>query len=334
MGLRTAARPFHEVVDSDVLRIISGDEARTRHCRSRLGLHVWRKTGATPRRGPHHRSAARRRQPTYIDVTFRKADGSTRSARFLVDSGGGGFLIVEPLARELALVLGKTETEQGEKLARTSSPVHAFVGSLALDLDPERVLVLVGQNNVVPPAAPGHADGLLPGHVLARYHVVFDYPRAEFTIAKPGVLRTEGAPLAMPVATRSAFPRTEVQVDGATYGFLLDTGASFTMVSDAVLKSWGDAHPDWQRHPGAFGEAATLGGQTLETMFLPSITWGTTALADVGMVSQQQGVFETWMSSMMTAPIVGSLAGNVLKRFRVELDYPNQQLYLSVSAPR
>jgi len=35
------------------------------------------------------------------------------------------------------------------------------------------------------------------------------------------------------------------------------------------------------------------------------------------------------MSGMMSAPIVGSLAGNVLERFRVELDYPNQTLYLS-----
>jgi hypothetical protein len=36
-----------------------------------------------------------------IDVTFRKADGSTRTGRFVVDSGGGGFLIVEPLAKQL-----------------------------------------------------------------------------------------------------------------------------------------------------------------------------------------------------------------------------------------
>jgi hypothetical protein len=31
----------------------------------------------------------------------------------------------------------------------------------------------------------------------------------------------------------------------------------------------------------------------------------------------------------MVAPIVGSLAGNVLKRFRIELDYPNEVLYVS-----
>ncbi|HJZ82516.1 MAG TPA: hypothetical protein VKD91_19285 [Pyrinomonadaceae bacterium] len=52
-------------------------------------------------------------------------------------------------------------------------------------------------------------------------------------------------------------------------------------------------------------------------------------LTQFGVTSQRQGTFERYMSSMMTAPIVGSLAGNVLKRFRVELDYPNAKLYLS-----
>jgi hypothetical protein len=37
----------------------------------------------------------------FIDLTFRRADGSKRSARFLIDSGGGGFALTEPLARDL-----------------------------------------------------------------------------------------------------------------------------------------------------------------------------------------------------------------------------------------
>lgn len=67
---------------------------------------------------------------------------------------------------------------------------------------------------------------------------------------------------------------------------------------------------------------------TLEAMFVPSARWGGHPLADLGVVSQREGTFERYMSPMMTAPIVGSLAGNVLKRFRVELDYANETLYL------
>lgn len=265
----------------------------------------------------------------FIDVTFHKPDGTTKSARFLVDSGGGGFLIVEPLARELGLTLGERESEEGQVFAAITSSVKASVGTLPLELTPRRVIAVIGKDNVLPSGVPGHADGMLPGHVLARYHVVFDYPKGTFTIAKAGVLQPEGSPMPMPVSEKSGFPWTEIQVDGVAHGVLLDTGASFTMVSEVLLKSWGAAHPDWQRHPGAYGEAATLGGQTLETMFLPRVTWGTSSLTEVGVTSQREGAFEKWMSSMMSKPIVGSLAGNVLKQFRVELDYPNQKLYLS-----
>jgi predicted aspartyl protease len=265
----------------------------------------------------------------FVELTFHKPDGTTRNARFLVDSGGGGFLIVEPLAKELGLALGETMNEEGSTFAAVTSAVHVSIGSVALDLDPERVLAVVGATNMLPPAAPGHADGLLPGHVLAHYHVVFDYPKRTFTIARPKALASTGTPIAMPVATPSGFPRTEIEVGGTAYPVLLDTGASFTMVSQTVLEGWGSAHPEWKREKGAVGEAATLGGQALETMILPKLTWDGHALGDVGVVSQQAGVFEKWMSSMMTAPIVGSLAGNVLTRFRVDLDYPEQKLYLS-----
>jgi predicted aspartyl protease len=265
----------------------------------------------------------------YVDLTFRKADGSTKIARFLVDSGGGGFLIVEPLAKELGLALGETLSEEGATFAQVSSPMTVTVGDVALALDPKRVLVLIGQTTMVPKGAPGHADGMLPGHVLAKYHVVFDYPKATFTIAKPGVLKPEGKAMPMPVSPKTGFPRTELEIDGKTHGFLLDTGASFTMVSQTLLETWGTAHADWERHKGAHGDAATLGGQTLETMYLPAVTWGGHALAKVGVTSQRAGTFEEWMSKMMTAPIVGSLAGNVLTKFRVELDYPNQTLYLT-----
>ena len=265
----------------------------------------------------------------FVELTFAKPDGSIRAARFLVDSGGGGFLLCEPLARDLGLEWGETTREEGQEFAQIKSAPKALVGGLQLDLNPDRVAVVIGSASILPAAAPGRAEGMFPGHVLARYHVVFDYPQAKFTLARPGVLTPRGDAYAMPVAQRSGFPRTELEIDGATYGFLVDTGASFTMVSEVALKAWGEAHPDWPRHPGAFGEAATLGGQTLETMFVPTARWGARELKEVGVVSQREGTFERYMSSMMAAPIVGSLAGNVLENMRVELDYPNQKLYLS-----
>lgn len=39
------------------------------------------------------------------------------------------------------------------------------------------------------------------------------------------------------------------------------------------------------------------------------------------------------MSSMMTASVVGALGSNVLRRFRVELDYASGKVYLSPQLP-
>jgi predicted aspartyl protease len=265
----------------------------------------------------------------FVTLTLALPGGPRRKARFLVDTGGGGFLLAEPLARELGITWEETVREEGTEFGRAAVVPQACVSDFTLKLDPTRVLVILGKENILPPVAPGHAEGLLPGHILAQYHVVFDYPRQTFTIGLPGIVTPEGAWLPMPVSKRSGFPRTELAIERVPHGFLIDTGASFTMVSEVVLKRWGEEHPEWERHEGAVGDAVILGGRTLETMIVGSAAWGMFELRDVGVVSQPKGTFEQWMSSMMSAPIIGALAGNVLKRFRLELDYVNQALYLS-----
>jgi hypothetical protein len=265
----------------------------------------------------------------FVDVSLRKKDGSIRTARFLVDSGGGSFILTEPLARDVGLTWGKPYREEGTDFAEVTSPVQATLAAFSLTLDPTRVIVQMGGDNILSPAAKAQADGMLPGHVLAQYHVVFDYPGQTFTVARRGALVPKGDALPMPVAKQSGFGRTEVSVDGTAYGMLVDTGASFTMVSEVILKKWGASHPDWRRHQGAFGDAATLGGLTLETMFVPAATWGRVRLDDWGLTSQHEGTFEKYMSAMTRGPIVGSLGGNVLRNFRLEFDYVHEKLYVS-----
>ncbi len=259
----------------------------------------------------------------YVELTLSGAEGSSRKARFLVDTGGGAFILSEKLASELKLKLGESSQEDGQRFARVSGTVRASLNDFELELNPNRTIVQIG-------SGPPHlADGMLPGHILAKYHVVFDYPNRIFTLALPRLIKPEGAPLPMPTHKKSGFPRTEIVVDGETYGLLLDTGASFTMVSEALLKKWGSQNPNWARYPGAHGDAKTLGGMTLETMYLSNAKWGAFEITAVGVTSQREGTFERWMSSMTTTPIVGALAGNVLKNFRIELDYANEKLYIS-----
>lgn len=267
-----------------------------------------------------------------VAVRLVGADGSSRTGRFLVDTGGGAFIIPEPLARELGLRWSDTFRSEGREFARPATLPEAFLDDLRLPLKAERVLIAIGQEQ-----GTGRSTGLFPGHILAKHHVIFDYPGRTLTLATPGSIEPQGEPMPMPVSRPMGFPRTEIEVSGETYGMLLDTGPPATIVSQAVLETWGEENPAWQRHDGAWGGGEALaraGGQVIETMVIEEAGWGSKMLDELTVASQREGVFERHMSRMMTAPIVGALGSNAFMPFRIELDYLNETLYISRPASK
>ena len=175
----------------------------------------------------------------FVDLDVTGPNGRSRTARFWIDTGGGGVLLTETLALDLGIEWGEPWNQEGMDFARPLQAPGAALDAFPLGIVDSRVFVIVGRDNLLPEVAPGHADGFLPGHVLAQYFVVFDYPRGQFTIAQPGTVDPSGEPLPMLVSEEMRFPHTEIEVAGETHGFLLDTGASFTMVSEAVLGDLG-----------------------------------------------------------------------------------------------
>ena len=268
----------------------------------------------------------------FIHLEFTRPDGKPRKALFWVDTGGGGFILVEPLARELGLKFGQEVAEGGQRFAATDAP-KVLVGGMALNLQGAIPSIALGQQTMTPGVP---AEGLLPARVLKNYHVIFDYPGHRFTLAKHGSLKPRGLRLAAPIHPRSGFPRLEVQIAGVAYGFLLDTGASFTMISQEVLEEWGAQHRDWPRATGAVGAANMALGQ-MEVgalmMRIPELKLGALELKSVAAISRPKGTFEKLMSAMMTSPIVGAIGGNVLKAFRVEIDYASGETFLEQKAP-
>jgi hypothetical protein len=240
--------------------------------------------------------------------------------------------MTEPLARDLGLDLsGKPAEEEGARFLRVASPA-VRMGSLPLDLKDARAVVVMRRT-----IQDGfNAEGLLPGHVLERYQVVIDYGSQQFTLALPGTLKMTGVRLNTPVQRRSGFPRFEINVAGKAYGFLLDCGAAYTMVSQAVLDDWAGAHPEWPRATGAAG-AANMGvplEASLAVMRVPEMQLGDVQLKAAGVVARRKGTYEDWMSPMMTAPIAGAVGGNVLRNYRVQIDYAENATYLEkISEP-
>ncbi|NBB91976.1 MAG: hypothetical protein GVY32_02265 [Gammaproteobacteria bacterium] len=262
-----------------------------------------------------------------VDVTIATSDDRRETARLLVDTGGGAFIIPESTARSLGIEWGETFLGDGREFARPKAMPRAYLGDLELPLEPQRVLIGIGQEQ----DSEG-AMGLFPGHILAQHHVIFDYPGRTLTLAAPGSVEPEGEAFAMPVSQPMGFPRTEITVAGETWGMLLDTGPPATIISQAVMDEWQAARPEWEHHEGAagLGEAlARAGGHVLETMVLENVEWAGVTLDEFTAAAQREGVFEQYMSRMMTAPIVGALGSNAFMDLRLELDYQAETLYVS-----
>jgi hypothetical protein len=174
-------------------------------------------------------------------------------------------------------------------------------------------------------------EGLLPGKALERYQVVLDYPRQRLSVGAPGSFPHRGEKLACPYIASSGHPRVDVEIGGASYGFLLDTGTKLTLMREDILHKWSKEHPDWPSSIGAVGPANVDGAPDDDFLLrIPALQFGSFTAKSVVAASRPNETFSA-TSYETPAAIVGALGGNVLSRFRVEIDYPEQLLFLEPS---
>jgi len=97
------------------------------------------------------------------------------------------------------------------------------------------------------------------------------------------------------------------------------------------MDQWIEAHLAWAHSTGAVG-AANMVGKEFDVanilLRVPEVGWGPFVLRSVGIVSRPAGIYEQNVSADMTQPIVGALGGNVLRHFRIDLDYGAGTAYL------
>lgn len=263
----------------------------------------------------------------FIELRYSRQDQSVLAWTWL-DTGGGAVILAEPLVRALRLErAGESFMEEGSQLTPVASPA-VYAGDLALPL--HGVPTLMIDRPSVGPAA-FQAPAFLPARLFRQFTVTFDYPGREVHLDTPGAAADAGAVVEAPVHPQSAFVRVELEIAGERLGFLLDTGASYSMISSAVLERWQAAQPDWPVTRGAYGCAQMLGGGDeafLSMVRVPEARLGDVRLRNAGFVTRPAGVFERYMSAQMTAPVVGALAGNVLRHLRFTMDYGRQRLHV------
>ncbi len=271
-----------------------------------------------------------------VDAEFQRLDGSWRQVRLWIDTGSPDFFLSEALARDLGIDLSameKTAEGTGPPLA-VPPPSRVRIGDMALDFAGVKNSVVIFEPSWLFNTM--HIDGNLPATVLNQYHVVFDYPERQLTIAEPGILRPRGKRAAASVHPETGIVQIDAVIDGENLSFALDNGASYSFVPAEVVARFSQRHPEWPQSAGALGCANIWGWWPEEPEWpiirLPEIQWGSVHLADVALVGlpmyfPSEAGMGDWYSLKTARPVAGLLGPNAFKAFRVEIDYANSAVY-------
>ena len=257
----------------------------------------------------------------YVDLEF---PGAGRRARALLDTGGGPFIVGSGLSRDLGLRPVRRDID-GREMAVVELPECRVGGSM---LRTENCLAREGESEFL---HKGFAyEAFVPGSAIASHDVVFDYPRGEFVLDSGEEPR--GSEVRAVSRPRPGWPGVTVTIAGEEVNLLLDTGASCCMFSNRLIERLGGRVS--ARAPGAFGLANMGAGPwetSMETIRVPDLVWGDLHFPSVVAVSRPEGNFEKSMSRGMPIEVEGAIAGNLLRRLRLDLRHSEQKAWVEAS---
>jgi hypothetical protein len=275
-----------------------------------------------------------------VDAEIQRKDGSWRKARLWIDSGSPDFFISESLARDLGIDLSEAENSTNTISNLTIIPPSGVrIGDMNLNFEDVNSRVMFQPFWLF---STMRCDGNLPSTVLKQYHIVFDYPKRQLTIAAPNSLKPRGIPCTAIINPNTGIVQINAFIDGDSLSFALDNGASYSFISEERLKKYLEANPDLSHIIGTLGCANMWGWwppdeQSFHVIRLPEINWGQIRLNNVGIVgvpkfSPEGPTLGTWYSKKTARPVDGFLGTNAFKAYRIEIDYANSIVYFEKDA--
>lgn len=275
-----------------------------------------------------------------VDAEMQNMDGTWRKVRLWIDSGSPEFFISEPLARNLGIDLAATE-DSAFKSANfdIDTPKGVRIGGMDLNFEGVRSRVKFQPYWLF---STMQCDGNLPSTLLKKYHIVFDYPKQQLTIAEPGSLKPQGKESPATIHPQTGIVQLDALIDGDNYSFALDMGASYSFIAEETLLKYTEQHPGWPRVTGTAGCANMWGWwpaneQNFQVVRIPQIKWGNEVFENSGMVgvskfSPSGPTLGEWYSGKTAKPVAGFIGPNLLKAYRVEIDYANSRIYFEKTA--
>lgn len=234
-----------------------------------------------------------------------------RPSRVLVDTAGSDLCMTQSLADELGLTVHEwVDGPDGAPVAVVDPPT-LVAGDAGFDV--EGLVAYAFEDVRGLGLAARRADMLLPATVLRRHHVVLDDPGGVMQVGPPGSLERRGVPVAVTVDDATGAFVTTVDVDGSLVDLVIDAAVACSLGADPVMRDWQRAHHDWPASASAIGPANMTGlpvEARVPMLRVPLVQWGPFSLPQVAFA---------WRSGGVTAS--GSLGGNVLRLFRLDVDW-------------
>jgi hypothetical protein len=270
----------------------------------------------------------------FVELQFVRPDGTLRKALAFVDIGTPEPVLLEPLFKELQI-------DRKKPLVFRVGEVEIQVEAALVQHDTGSFMTGPNGKATIP------VEAVLPGSVMKNYQVVFDYAGQSVTIARPNTLKPKGTAVPCRVNDQTGLISVEAIIAGHSYAVAIDSGSAYTWFRDDVAMRWVKAHPEWKRGRGAVGEAnmqtrPDRAEASATIVRIPEITIGALHLEQIGAlgiapkappfppvpgVSAVQGDFFDWYSKKAAEPVIGWLGGNVLKGFRLTIDFPRHMTY-------
>jgi len=256
----------------------------------------------------------------YAQVEFITPEGKPRKTLVFVDLGSPSMILSQDLYAELNIGSNKM---LGLRMGKMTIAIES--ADVATDA---WLPFSIGQDRKV--------EALLPAGVLQKYQVRFNYSARTMTLAQPATLRMQGTAVPFRLNTKTGLIAIEAKINRQTYPITIDNGSGYSWIREATAQQWLPQHPDWQRGIGAVGPSnMRMADDGIETagvlVRIPMMKIGPLGVESVGALAispdNHGHDFMDWYSMKNAVPVIGWLGGNVLRHFKITIDYPHKMSY-------
>jgi len=269
-------------------------------------------------------------------ILLLRVNGEKNPLRFVLDTGSGMSVISEETAKRLGLrPVARGGMARAVGGGGRFEIIYGFLSSIEIgEVHVENVPVYV--RHFYDEKTP--VDGYLGLSVISKFITSIDYGQHTFTLVRQRIIdpqdpwsivyRSDSSSAQIPKArpfgvdiplrsTSSGFLSGEVRIEGVdkTWNFIIDTGASISVVSDKLALLEGISAYEQAEKMRVYGAAGIA--ENVKTLMLPSIALGSLAKEKISAaVLDLEPVNET--SGFRQSGILGS---NFLHHFRVSFDF-------------